>query len=415
MLIIYRCLINFLNIIAPLIIFFRIKKKKEHPKRYKEKFGVMSNTRKAGKLIWFHGSSVGEILSIIPLIHKFEKNKKINQILVTSSTLSSSKVFKKYKFKKTIHQFFPIDTKVIVKKFLNYWRPNTVFFIESEIWPNFINEIKNAGIKLILLNGRITKKSYNRWIKLKNFSNYLFKKFDLCLSQNQETSNYLKLLGAKNIKNYGNLKFSEHIEKQNIIKNKYLDNFFKKKKKIFCGVSTHMSEEEFCAKIHKELKKKWPKLLTIIIPRHVERCNQIVESLEKYELKIHKHSSKKTINKKVDIYLVDTFGETKFFLKRCPIVFLGGSLIEHGGQNPIEAARFGCKVLHGPNISNFTEVYELLKKYNISSLINQNKEAVLKVKKILSKKSSPNSDLFKLKALGKNVLNKNYKELVKYI
>ena len=233
MLIIYRCLINFLNIIAPLIIFFRIKKNKEDPKRYKEKFGVISNKRKAGKLIWFHGSSVGEILSIIPLIHKFEKNKKINQILVTSSTLSSSKVFKKYKFKKTIHQFFPVDTKVIVKRFLNYWRPNTVFFIESEIWPNFINEIKNAGIKLILINGRITKKSYNRWIKLKNFSNYLFKKFDLCLSQNQETSNYLKLLGAKNIKNYGNLKFSEHIEKQNIIKSKYLDNFFKKKKKKF--------------------------------------------------------------------------------------------------------------------------------------------------------------------------------------
>ena len=138
MLIIYRFLINLIFLLSPLILIFRLLKKKEDVRRFKEKFCIFSKKRKSGKLLWFHGASVGEIQSIIPLIEKLEKNKRIKTILITSNTLSSSKIFQKLKLKKTIHQFFPIDTNFLIKKFLNYWKPFAAFFVDSEIWPNTI-------------------------------------------------------------------------------------------------------------------------------------------------------------------------------------------------------------------------------------------------------------------------------------
>ena len=200
MLFFYRLAINFLFLISPIIIIYRIFKKKEDPKRFAEKIGKFSKKNKSNNLIWFHGSSVGEILSIIPLIEKLEKRKNIKKILITSNTLSSAKIIKNLKLKKTFHQFFPLDTKFLVEKFLNHWKPKAVFFIESEIWPNMVLKIKKKNIPLILLNARITKKSFQKWNSINSFSKKIFNKFDLCLSQNNISSNYLKILGAKNIK-----------------------------------------------------------------------------------------------------------------------------------------------------------------------------------------------------------------------
>ena len=411
----YRIIINFIIILSPLIILIRLLKKKEHPIRFKEKFCFFSKKRGPGKLIWFHGASVGEILSIIPLIEKLEKNKNINKILITSSTLSSSNIFLKFKFKKTIHQFFPIDSNFFTKKFLNHWKPSLAVFIESEIWPNIILNLKNRNISLVLLNARITKKTYKKWKKISFFSKSIFNKFDICLSQNDETKNYLKKLGAENIKKIGNLKFSE-TNLKNINKiNKNVQKFFDSKKILFGAISTHQNEEIFCTKIHADLKKKYKNGITIIIPRHIHRTSEIKEEIEKTGLKIHLHSSNKKINNKTDIYLVDTFGETKLFLKICKIVFLGGSLIQHGGQNPLEAARLGCKVIHGPNISNFLEVYTLLNKNNISSRIKTINQAKSIIQKNLSNKSNSKKIIKKLNSIGNEVLFKNQKEINKYI
>jgi len=411
----YRTIINLIIILSPLIILIRLLKKKEHPIRFKEKFCFFSKKRGPGKLIWFHGSSVGEILSIIPLIEKLEKNKNINKILITSSTLSSSNIFLKFKFKKTIHQFFPIDSNFFTKKFLNHWKPSLAVFIESEIWPNIILNLKNRNIPLVLLNARITKKTYKKWKKISFFSKSIFNKFDICLSQNDETKNYLKKLGAENIKKIGNLKFSE-TNLKNINKiNKNVQKFFDSKKILFGAISTHQNEEIFCTKIHADLKKKYKNGITIIIPRHIHRTSEIKEEIEKTGLKVHLHSSDEKINNKTDIYLVDTFGETKLFLKICKIVFLGGSLIEHGGQNPLEAARIGCKVIHGPNISNFLEVYNLLNKNNISSKIKTIKQARSIIQKNLGIKFSSKKIIKKLNSIGNEVLFKNQKEINKYI
>ena len=200
MLFAYRIIINLVTLISPIIIIFRLFKKKEDPKRFKEKFCFFSKKRTKGQLIWFHGASVGEILSVMPLIEKFEKNKKISQILLTSNTLSSSKVILNFKFKKTIHQFLPIDTNYHTQKFLNYWKPSMANFIDSEIWPNMITNIKKKNISLILLNGRITDKSYRKWKMFPYSSKNIFEKFDLCFSSSFKSKKYLKSLGAKKMK-----------------------------------------------------------------------------------------------------------------------------------------------------------------------------------------------------------------------
>ena len=412
----YRLIINTILILSPIIIIFRILKNKEDPSRFKEKLGIFEKKSIKGKLIWFHGSSVGEILSIIPLVEKFEKNKNIKNILITSNTFSSSKVLKKFRLKKTIHQFLPIDSRILVKKFLSNWEPSVAIFIESEIWPNFINEINRKEIPLILINARMTKKTFLKWNNLKNFSKSIFNKFNLTLSQNKETMFFLKKLGSKNIKNFGNLKFSENKSiKDNNIKSKKLLKFFKSKNFVFGGISTHSGEEEFCGKIQTLIKYKIKNSLTVIIPRHIDRCADIIMRLQNLGLKVHLHSDKSNIDKKTDIYLVDSFGETNSFINQCNIVFLGGSVIKRGGQNPLEAVRLKCKVLHGPYTYNFSEVYALLRNLNLCFLVRHPNEVINHLNFTKNKKNKINKNFINLNSLGKKILKDNYNEVLKYI
>tara|TARA_B100001123_G_scaffold147753_1_gene171157 strand:+ start:234 stop:1478 length:1245 start_codon:yes stop_codon:yes gene_type:complete len=410
MLNLYRLLINLVLLISPLIIILRLIKKKEHPIRFKEKFCFFPIKRGNGKLIWFHGSSVGEIISIIPLVEKLEKNKSIKKILITSSTLSSSKVLTKFKLKKTVHQFFPIDTNFLTKKFLDYWNPAIAIFVESEIWPNMLINVKKKSIPLVLLNARITKESYKKWKMISLLSRYLFESFDISFPQNYETKKYLNSLGAKKIKFLGNLKFSESKTQKNIALNKNIEKIFKSRK-IWCAASTHNGEEKICAEAHKKLKKKYKKLLTVIIPRHVHRVNNIYKEVNDMGFKIQIHSKKNKIKKDTDIYLVDTYGETKSFFKICNTVFLGGSIVNHGGQNPLEPARFGCKILHGPNIHNFTEVYRLLNKENLSFKFYNTNQLAKSIDQSLNKNMNFSKKIDKLKKIGFNILNHTSKEI----
>ena len=214
----YQIILTLIVLISPIIIIIRIIKNKEDKNRFLEKFSIFSKERGVGKLIWFHGASVGEILSIIPIIEKYEKEASINKILITSSTLSSSKVLKKFKFKKTIHQFYPIDHILFTKKFLNYWKPDLAIFIESEIWPCMFRLLEKNKIPLVLLNARLTKKTFNRWMLLKNFTESTFSKIAVAYPQNIETKKFLKKLKINKINLIGNLKFAENdYEKLNSI------------------------------------------------------------------------------------------------------------------------------------------------------------------------------------------------------
>jgi len=406
---VYKILINIIFFFSPLILIIRLMKEKEDPRRFKEKLGFFLKKRKNGNLIWFHGASVGEIQSIIPLIEKFEKSKNINQILITSNTISSSKIIQKYKLKKTIHQFFPIDCDLVSRKFINYWKPSKVFFVDSEIWPNTINNLSEKKIPIILLNGRITKKTFNRWLFFPNFAQSLFDKFKLCLSSSLESKKYLKKLGAKRIKFVGNLKFSQS-ENSNSELNENLKRFIRSRKS-WCASSTHFNEEKFCGLVHIKLKKKYKNLLTIVIPRHVSRVKLIENELNSLNLKVHLDEPPKKISANTDIYLVNSYGKTKSFYKECKNVFLGGSLIKHGGQNPLEAVRYGCKVFHGPNISNFREIYEFLKNKNFSSKIVNHQNLTNLLLLNFKKKIQHKKIVKTLHLIGKNILNKTYKEI----
>jgi len=292
---------------------------------------------------------------------------------------------------------------------LDYWNPSASFFIDSEIWPNTILNLYKKHIPIVLLNARITKKTFKKWKLISFFSKNIFNKFNLCLPSTFETKKYLNLLGAKNIKLIGNLKYSQSENKSQKMNNEL--NKFISKKKVWCASSTHPSEEVFCGLVHKSLKKKYKNLLTIIIPRHINRISEIKSDLNKMNLKIHTHEPQKKIDDNIDIYLVNSYGQTKSFYSKCKNIFLGGSILNRGGQNPLEATRYGCNILHGPNISNFNEIYNNLKKMNISSQVYNKRMMINKLEKFFKSKKSSKKIQAKLKYTGLKILNSTYKEI----
>ncbi len=410
MYLIYGIITNFVFLISPLIIFIRLIKGKEDPERFKEKFCVYSEKNNL-KTIWFHAASVGELMSIIPILKEYDNNKKIKKIILTTSTTSSAKIFKKLKFKKITHKFFPIDTNFLSNKFINFWQPKVAIFVESEIWPNMYKNLDKNKIPIIILNARITKKSFKKWKIFKQFSKKIFDKINLALPQNLESKKYLKILGVKNIKNAGNLKYFGKIKKSKkgdlLIKKKF-KNF-----KVWCATSTHSGEEILISKIHKKIKNLEKKLITIIIPRHVNRSKNIVNELERMNLKVITHSSGKKIKYNSDIYLVDVYGETSKFFNLSKITFVGGSIINHGGQNPLEPARLGNYIINGPNIDNFSEIYAFLVKNKISQTSSSikiiEKNVVEKLNRNISKKK-----IDKIIKIGDKVFENNISYISKY-
>ena len=408
---IYRIVTNIFFLFSPIILFFRILQKKEDINRFQEKYCIYSR-KNLQKTIWFHAVSVGELMSIIPVVKRIEKNKKIKKIIVTTSTISSAKIFKKQKFKKTIHKYFPLDTDFLTKRFINFWKPELAIFVDSEIWPNMIKNLKKKQIPIILLNARFTKSSFEKWLIIKSFAKKIFGQISIALPQNTETKKYLKILGIKKIILAGNIKY---FGEKTLVKNKspkLMKQF--KKFKVFCAGSTHNTEEILITKLHIELKKFLPNLITIVIPRHINRSENIINDLNKLKINVLKHSTKKNISKKTDIYLVDTFGETKNFYNLSNIAFLGGSIVNHGGQNPLEAARLGNYIINGPNIGNFTEIYDYLKINKISYTTSK----ILKMRDIvLSKinKKLPFSKRKKIFDTGNKILENNVSIIKKYI
>ena len=405
----YQIIITILLIFSPLIIFVRILKKKEDKKRYKEKFCFPSKRRVSGNLIWFHGSSVGELLSILPLVQELEKNKSINQILITTSTLSSAQIFKKFNFKKTIHQFFPIDLVFFSYKFLNYWKPTIAIFVESEIWPSIFKILNKKNIPLKLLNARITKKTFNKWRRVKKFSNSVFQNVSIAYPQNEETFNYLKKLNVSRIKKIGNLKFFNNQQSRY---NKLDKTLFKNLnlKKIWCASSTHPGEEIISANAHIKLKKKYKNLLTIIIPRHIHRVSKIVSEIKDLNLNIVLHSSRQKKLANTDIYLVDTYGETKKFYQASNIVFMGKSISGRGGQNPLEPTNLGSTVLYGPNVDNFKDTYKLLNKLKVAYKVNGVKSLTHSIDKLITRPNNKKNYL-EIAKMGKKILNETKDEI----
>ena len=351
-------------------------------------------------------------MSVIPIINKFEKDNKIKSIIITTTTSSSARIFSKLKFRKTFHVYFPLDTNFLTKKFINFWKPELAIFVDSEIWPNMYKNLEINKIPIIILNARMVKKTLNRWKIFPNFAKEVFSKITLAMPQNLETSKYLKQLNVKNIKIAGNLKYYGEKDKKD------LDNKILKKKfknfNIWCAASTHDNEEIFIGKLHKNLKRYGRKLITIIIPRHINRSSKIIDDMKEIGLNTIIHSSNQKIRKNTDIYLVDSYGISSKFYNLTNVTFVGGSLVAHGGQNPLEPARLGNYIINGPYVSNFREIYSYLNKIKISSKTS----SILEIEKIIIKKINKKNNkqyINKINKIGEQILDKNLFYINKYL
>jgi 3-deoxy-D-manno-octulosonic-acid transferase len=380
MIFLYRLLTILLYPFLFIFIFIRKIKKKEDPIRYKEKvlsshFNV--NKRNDHKLVWFHAASIGEFKSIIPIIEKLNDNKHDFDFLITTTTLSSANLAKTdlKKFKNVQHRFFPLDVSFLMDKFLTMWKPDKIFLVDSEIWPNLILKAKKYNIPIAIINARLTSKSFKRWMMFPNSAKKIFSLFDLCLSSNLETQNYLKKLDVKNIHFNGNIKLINNINKKNI---KNLNEKTLVKKKFWVAASTHEGEEIFCIKTHVQLKRKYQDIITIIAPRHIIRVKDIMLLAEKFNLNTQLLEENDIIKADKEIIIINSFGVLQNYFKYAKSVFMGKSIIKKiendSGQNPIDAAMLGCKIYHGPYVYNFKETYEVFKKNNVSTKIETSEE-----------------------------------------
>jgi len=372
MILAYRILTIIVYPFLFIFIYFRKIFKKEHPERYKEKiltshFNV--ERKKSSKLIWFHAASIGELKSIIPIIEELNKDNINLDFLITTTTLSSSNLIKTElkNINNVNHRFFPFDVVFLISKFLRLWKPSAIFLVDSEIWPNLILEANKNDIPLALINARITLKTFKRWSLFPNTAKKIFSLFDLCLTSNLETKNYLKKLSLKNIYFNGNIKLIYKIDKNSI---KNINDKTLLEKSFWVAASTHEGEDIFCINTHTMLKKRYKDIITIIAPRHIERANDIKSLCKNFNLNVQILNNDEIILEDKEILIINSFGVLQNYFKYAKSVFIGKSLLKKlkndGGQNPIDAAKLGCKIYHGPYVYNFEEVYEILKNNNIS-------------------------------------------------
>jgi 3-deoxy-D-manno-octulosonic-acid transferase len=353
----YRLLTIAAAPLARLLLSYRLKRGKENAKRLPERLGMSKLARPPGSLIWIHGASVGELTAVLPLIQRI-RERDFN-VLVTTGTVTSAELAERRLPAEVIHQFVPLDTPRIVARFLDHWQPDLALFVESDLWPNLVVASADRNIPLIVVNGRVSERSFRRWRFAPNAITALLTRFDLCLAQSTANATRYAALGAPRISTTGNLKLDSPAPPVNA------DTLaaFKSAtagRTIIAATSTHAGEETAMINAHRRLKATNPGLLTVIAPRHPERGPGILEIVSASGLTAAVRSRGELPRPSIDIYIADTLGELGLIYRLAPIVFIGGSLVGHGGQNPVEAARLGAAILHGPHVWNFTEIYNAL-------------------------------------------------------
>jgi len=343
--------------LAPLVLARRLKRGKEDARRIAERRGEPGIERPTGPLIWAHGASVGEILAVIPLVESL-RTRSFN-VLVTSGTVTSARLADVRLPPGAIHQFIPLDAPRFIARFLDHWRPNLALLAESDLWPNLIVSCAERAVPMILINGRVSERSYSRWRLLPRTIATLLAHFDLCLAQSQGDAERYAELGAPRVSTTGNLKLdvpAPPVDGQRLAAMQAAIG----SRPIIVAASTHAGEEALIIEAHRRLRSSFRGLLTIIAPRHPERGPGIVDIASVAGLPAALRSRGHLPDRATEIYVVDSIGELGMVYRLSPIVFMGGSLVRRGGQNPIEAAKLGAAILHGPYVNNFTEIYAAL-------------------------------------------------------
>ena len=359
---------------------------KEDLIRGKERKGFYTKKRPEGRLIWLHGASVGECLSMMPLVNYLVQLPDTH-VMVTSGTVTSANLMQKRLPKGAFHQFIPVDLPKYTKRFVKHFKPDIGMFFESDFWPNMLIDAHKAKIPMILLNGRISDKSYNSWKKLPFFIKPLLSKFTFGLGQTDEDAKRMKELGFKQTDCVGNIKFSAVPAPYNEEELKNLKSQIKGRF-VWVAGSTHDNEEMQAIEIHEKLSKKYKGLLTIIVPRHPERCEELAKQIQEKGWVVHRRSKRQ--NLKADIFLGDTIGEMGLFYRLSNLVFVGGSLVEFGGQNMLEPMRIGACTFVGPHTFNFKEIIRKAKKQQAIIEEKNNTELAEKLMQIYEDKTRLN-------------------------
>ncbi|HVQ73849.1 MAG TPA: 3-deoxy-D-manno-octulosonic acid transferase [Bradyrhizobium sp.] len=354
---VYRKLSYAMVPLSPAVISRRLKLGKEDPARFGERRGLSTDIRPTGPLVWIHGASVGEVLAAAALI---ERLRALNlRILVTSGTVTSAAIVAKRFPPDVIHQYVPYDSPRYVARFLDHWQPSLALFVESDLWPNLILSSSARRLPMVLINGRMSQRSFPRWQRVQGTISALLEKFDVCLAQSQTDADRFATLGSRNVMVTGNLKLDVPAPPADANKLERLM-AMTRGRPVVVAASTHPGEEEILTETHRTLAGYFPGLLTVIVPRHPDRGEAIARMIAASGLNPALRSHEDLPTATTDIYVADTMGELGLFYRLAPIVFMGGSLVEHGGQNPIEAIKLGASIVHGPHVFNFTDVYEAL-------------------------------------------------------
>lgn len=348
---------------AGIILRARSRRGKEIAERLGERTGEAGVKRPDGPLWWFHAASVGETNAILPLLHELKRRHPALNLLLTTVTVTSSKIAAARLPEGAIHQFVPIDTPASVRRFLDHWRPDLALFTESEIWPNMIVRADERGIPLILLNARMSDRSYERWTRLKSLSRPLFSRFDLVLAQSARLAKRIEKVGGRRVMAAGNLKFDAPpppVDAAGLDHMRALAGG----RPVFLAASTHPGEDEAVIEAHKAVRAKIPGLLTVIVPRHPERGAEVAALAAGMGVTAVRRSEGAAPGPATDIYIADTLGEMGIFYSLARIAFIGGSLVNKGGQSPIEAVKLGAAVVSGPYVDNQRDAYTALESCN---------------------------------------------------
>ena len=347
------------GLFLPLWLWRRRRRGLEAPHRHAERYGIGSAPRPPGFVIWVQAVSVGEAMSVLGLIPHLTQAAPWPHILLTTSTASSAELVAAYRLAHSTHQFAPWDHPRAVKRFLAYWRPDLAVFVESELWPNLLAQLRRQRIAHVLLNARISARSVRRWQKAPRLISWLLQGFDAILAQDETAQARFRELGAPQVRCAGNLKWDAPVLPAQDAALKNLQAALGARPR-WLAASTHPGEDEPIAAAHSLAQTHYPNLLTIVVPRHPARADAIKADFSALGLTVAQRSRGEPITAATQIYLADTIGELGLFYRAAPLVFLGGSLIAHGGHNPLEAARLDCAILHGTHVSNFAAIYAQL-------------------------------------------------------
>lgn len=353
----YRLLSAAARPMTPLLLAQRARRGKEDRTRLAERRGLSLLTRPPGGLVWVHGASVGELASVLPLISRICENDA--HVLVTTGTVTSSALAAKWLPAGVVHQFVPLDVPRYVHRFLDHWKPDLALFVESDLWPNRIIEASRMRVPIILVNARLSDNSFRRWRQLPAAIANLLARFDMCLARTAADAERLAALGALRIVHTGDLKLDVPAPPCNQAKLAALQGATARRP-LLAATSTHAGEESAMIAAHWQLRGHFPRLLTLIAPRHPQRGDEVAALAAEAGLKVRQRARGEMPDASTEIYVADTMGELGLIYRLVPVVFVGGSLVRHGGQNPIEPAKLGAAIVHGPHVWNFADIYAAL-------------------------------------------------------